>query len=203
VSDERKETYRQLKRWSTDPEDIDLVKPTSWMEATTALEANGSETPLPTYEHHLLCNEHGVFPAEMNEWESSVLKTEMQRDGFQAWYRNPSRASQDSLGIAYNDNGKVKIVRPDFIFFAMQEDGTIAADIVDPHGTYLSDALPKLQGLASYTETHLNVYRRVETVAKVGDKLRVLDLTDTAVRKAVAEARDAKSLYEGAFASDF
>jgi len=85
----------------------------------------------------------------------------------------------------------------------MQEDGTIAADIVDPHGTYLSDALPKLQGLASYTETHLNVYRRVETVAKVGDKLRVLDLTDTAVRKAVAEARDAKSLYEGAFASDF
>jgi len=203
LSDERQETYRQLKRWSTDPEDIDLVKPTSWMEATTALEANGSETPLPTYEHHLLCNEHGVFPAEMNEWESSVLKTEMQRDGFQAWYRNPSRASQDSLGIAYNDNGKVKIVRPDFIFFAMQEDGTIAADIVDPHGTYLSDALPKLQGLASYTETHLNVYRRVETVAKVGDKLRVLDLTDTAVRKAVAEARDAKSLYEGAFASDF
>lgn len=203
LSDERQETYRQLKRWSTDPEDIDLVKPTSWMEATTALEADGSKTLLPIYEHHLLCNENGTFPAEMNEWERHVLKTEMQRSGFQAWYRNPSRASQDSLGVAYSDNSKVKIVRPDFIFFATQADGTIAADIVDPHGTYLSDALPKLQGLASYTETHLNVYRRIETVAKVGNKLRVLDLTDMAVRKAVAEAKDAKSLYEGAFASDF
>lgn len=203
LSDERQETYRQLRRWSTDPEDIDIVKPTSWMEATTALEADGRKTPLPTYEHHLLCNEHGKFPAEMNEWESNVLKAEMQRDGFQAWYRNPSRASQDSLGIAYNDNGTARIVRPDFIFFATQADGTIVADIVDPHGTYLSDALPKLQGLASYTETHLNVYRRIETVAKIGDKLRVLDLTDLAVRKAVAEAKDTKSLYEGALASDF
>lgn len=203
LSDARQDVYRQIKGWSAEPGDIDLAKPTSWMEATSAREADGSETSLPTYEHHLLCDEDGLFPAEMNDWESEVLSTEMQRRGFLAWYRNPSRSSQDSLGIAYTHDDQIKIIRPDFIFFSTQSDGTIAADIVDPHGTYLSDALPKLQGLARYTETHLNVYRRVETVAKVGDKLRVLDLTDTAVRKAVAEAKDAKSLYEGAFASDF
>ena len=97
----RQEAYRQIKGWSTGPEDIDLAKPTSWMQATSAREADGSETPLPTYKHHLLCDEEGMFPAEMNEPESKVLTTEMQRQGFQAWYRNPSRASQDSLGVAY------------------------------------------------------------------------------------------------------
>jgi type III restriction enzyme len=33
--------------------------------------------------------------------------------------------------------------------------------------------------------------------------LRVLDLTSAAVRKAVAEANDANSLYESAFASNY
>jgi hypothetical protein len=47
-------------------QDIDLAKPKSWMEATTARESDGSETPLPTYEHHMLCDENGFFPVEMN-----------------------------------------------------------------------------------------------------------------------------------------
>jgi len=201
LSDERQETYRQIKGWSTDPEDIDLAKPTSWMEATTAREIDGSETPLPTYKHHLLCDDDGVFPAEMNDWEREVLLAEMQRQGFCAWYRNPSRSSQDSLGVAYTDNNRVKILRPDFIFFSTQSDGSIAADIVDPHGIHFSDALPKLRGLARYAETHPQAYRRIESVAKIGEKLRVLDMTDPTVRKAVSDAKDAKSLYEGAFAS--
>ena len=36
------------------------------------------------------------------------------------------------------------------------------------------------------------VDRRIESVAKVGDKLRVLDLTNGDIRRAVAEAKDAK-----------
>ena len=37
----------------------------------------------------------------------------------------------------------------------------------------------------------------------VGDKLRLLDLTDSTVRKEVGEAKDAKSLYESTFANDY
>lgn len=203
LSDERQEVYRQIREMSTEPEDIDLAKPRSWMEATCAREADGSETPLPTYADHMLCDEEGMFAAEMNTWEIEVLQAEMRRKGFQAWYRNPSRSSQDSLGIAYTDNTQVKIVRPDFIFFSTQSDGTVTADIVDPHGTQFSDALPKLQGLALYAETHPTVYRRIEALAKVEGELRVLDLTDPIVRKAVAEANDAKGLYESSFASDY
>jgi type III restriction enzyme len=204
LSDERQEAYRLIREMSTEPQDIDLAKPKSWMEATSVREADGSETPLPTYEHHLLCDETGQFPAEMNSWEIDVLQAEMKRKGLQAWYRNPSRSSQDSLGIAYtDDNNQVRIVRPDFIFFAVQSDGTIVADIVDPHGTQFSDALPKLQGLAKYAETHAGLYRRIETVAKIDDTLRVLDLTDATVRRAVADAKDAKSLYTGPHANNY
>jgi type III restriction enzyme len=202
LSDERQDVYRQIRSWSTDPEDIDLAKPSSWMEATSVRDADGKETPLAAYEKHLLCDENGVFPVELNTWESEILEKEMERQGFQAWYRNPSRSSQDSLGIVYGDNKELHLVRPDFIFFSAQNDDTITADIVDPHGTYLSDALPKLQGLARYAEAHSKTYRRIETVAKIGEKLRVLDLTDPMVRKEVAEANDAKRLYEGALAND-
>lgn len=203
LSDERQEAYRQIKAMSTEPQDIDLAKPTSWLEATVARDVDGTETPLPTYKHHLLCDEEGAFPSVLNTWEIEVLKSEMQRDGFQAWYRNPARSSQDSLGIAYTDNAQVKMVRPDFVLFFVQPDGSITADIIDPHGTQFSDALPKLRGLADYAEAHQQIYRRIEVIDKVGDKLRVLDLMNAEVRGAVGEAKDAKSLYGSSLASDY
>jgi hypothetical protein len=202
LSDERQEVYRSLKGMSTEPGEIDLALPKAWTVATTEQDAHGNKKPLPTYKQHLLCDENGLYPAEMNDWEKAVLATEMKRQGFQCWYRNPSRPSQDSLGIAYIEDQQFKIMRPDFIFFSADEDGTMA-DIVDPHGTQYGDALPKLQGLADYAESYGTVYRRIEAVAEVKGKLRVLDLTDAKVRNAVAEAEDAKSLYEGMLASDY
>lgn len=204
LSDERQEEYRQIKGMSAEPQDIDLAKPKSRLEPTIVREANGSDTAIPTYAHHLLCDADGNYPSELNSWEAGVLAKETQRDGFVAWYRNPSRASQDSLGIAYQEGGgQYRIVRPDFIFFAIKSDGSIVADIVDPHGVQLSDALPKLKGLAAYTETHRGDYRRVESVAKVGDSLRVLDLTDPEVRKAIIAAQSARELYESVVADSY
>lgn len=203
LSDERQEVYRSLKGMSADPGEIDLAMPKAWTVATTEQDAHGNKKPLPSYKQHLLCDESGLFPAEMNDWERAVLATEMKRPGFQFWYRNPSRPTQDSLGIAYTEDQQVKIMRPDFIFLSTQEDGTTAADIVDPHGTQYSDALPKLLGLAHYAEAYGAVYRRIEAVAEVKGKLRVLDLTDEKVRKAVAEAEDVKSLYARTLARDY
>lgn len=203
LSDERQEVYRSLKGMSTDPGEIDLALPKAWTVATTEQDVHGNKKPLPTYKQHLLCDENGLFPAELNDWEKAVLMEEMKRPGFHFWYRNPSRPSQDSLGIAYTEDQQIKIMRPDFIFFSAQEDGTTVADIVDPHGTQYGDALPKLQGLAEYAEAYGAVYRRIEAVAEVKGTLRVLDLTDAKVRKAVAEGDDVKSLYAGTLASDY
>ncbi|MBV6390492.1 DEAD/DEAH box helicase family protein [Nitrosomonas europaea] len=203
LPDNRQEVYRQIRALSREPQDIDLVRPVSWMEATAAREKDGTETKLPTYAHHLLCDEDGVYPVELNHWEKAVLKKEAQRDGFKFWYRNPNRPTQDSLGIAYVDGDETKIVRPDFLFFAESPDGTVAVDIVDPHSIHLADALPKLQGLARYAETHAQIYRRIEAVAEVGGKLRVLDLTSADIRQAVIDGTSAQSLYEGVLAGDY
>lgn len=202
LPDDRQDAYRQIKQLSAEPQDMDLMLPNSWME-NTAIREGGNETPIPTYENHLLSDESGQFPARLNEWEQRVVTIEAQRNGFNCWYRNPGRASQESLAIPYEDNGQVKLVRPDFIFFATQPDGTVVADIVDPHATFFRDAIPKLQGLARYAESHPGIYRRVDAVAEVSGRLRVLDLTDGDVRRAVYEVKDVQGLYGGELASDY
>ena len=48
-----------------------------------------------------------------------------------------------------------------------QLDRTIVANIVDPHGHHLADALPKLKSLAENAAAHLKIYRRVEAIAEI------------------------------------
>src|SRR2546428_288820 len=141
-----------------------------------------------------LCEQNLVFPESFNSWEDKVLLAELQREGNVAWYRNPARASQDSLGVTYEEDGKTKMVRPDFIFFARLPDGSIVADIVDPHGYHLADALPKLKGLARYAEINAEHFRRIEAVTAIGNGYKVLDLSEPAVRAAIRDATNAKTL---------
>lgn len=71
------------------------------------------------------------------------------------------------------------------------------ASIVDPHGQFLADSLPKLVGLANYAEDRSSYYGRIEAVAKVGDDFRSLDLKNVGVRAEVHLGPSAKSLFEG------
>lgn len=204
LSDERQEVYRQIREMSTNPLDVDLARPTTWMQPTYIRQTDGTESALPKFERHLLCDENGLFPVDFgSSWEDKVLLAELQRPGTIAWYKNPARASQDSLGITYEEGGEIKIVRPDFIVFAQLPDGSVATDIVDPHGIHFSDALPKLKGLAKYAEANQGIYRRIEAVAKIGETYRVLDLTETRVRDAIQSAVSAKVLYESGFAANY
>ena len=60
-----------------------------------------------------------------------------------------------------------------------------------------------MQGLALYAETHAKVYRRIESVAEAMGRLRVLDLTNEDVRKGIAAAKGAASLFTGGLARDY
>lgn len=203
LSHDRQESYRQIREMSTEPQDVDLIKPEAKFEPTKA-RINDVETPLQTYKSHLLCDDQGDYPAEFkSSWEEKVVATEMKREGFSFWYRNPQQPGQSSLSIAYPSGEQYGIVRPDFIFFAIDADGTVVADIVDPHGFHLVDALPKLKGLALYAETHAQAYRRIESVAEAKGKLRKLDLKNEDVRKGIADATDAQSLFIGGVARDY
>ena len=202
LGDDRKESYRQIVEMSTEPQDVELVKPVARFEPTKARE-NGKDTEIPSWADHLLCDKNGKYPAELKNWERSVVETESRRNGFKFWYRNPGQPGQSSLGVAYKKGEEFGIVRPDFIFFFERIDGSVQADIVDPHGTYLADALPKLQGLALYAEAHGARFGRIVSVAEAKGKLRALDLKNEEVRSALALANDLDALFAGVLASDY
>lgn len=203
LSDERQDVYREIREMSKEPMDVDLARPHSWMQPTTIREANGTEKALPRYVKHMLCSSDGMFPEDFNTWEIDVLNLELNRNDSVAWYRNPARASQDSLGVTYEDAGSIKMMRPDFIFFAQLPNGSIVADIVDPHGTQFSDSIPKLKGLAQYAEASGEHFRRIDAVAKVGDVYRVLDLKEAKVRTAINSATSVEELYSSDVAADY
>lgn len=197
LSDAQQEVYFRLEKQSTRPWYNTVLLPVAAQTNSRERRADGSEVDLPTYRLHLLSTEAGVYPAELNTWEEKVLEQEMQGQGFVGWYRNPSRGLRDSLAVPYKDptTGNWKPMRPDFLFFSRDDDGQLVADLIDPHGYHLTDALPKLRGLADFTEAVGRSFRRIEAVAELDGVLWKLDLKEDAVRAAIREATDAKALY--------
>lgn len=205
LSDARKAVYDRLERQSTQPERTALLVPTETQADRKVRHANGTEADVNTYRLHLMAAEDGNFPADLNGWEMEVLEQEMEREGFLGWYRNPSRALQESLAIPYKDpaTNDWKAMRPDFIFFSREPDGTLVADIIDPHGYHLDDALPKLNGLADFAETYGKEFRRIQSVAEVNGQFWMLDMTQPSIRAAVRDAVNAKALYLSTVASSY
>lgn len=200
LSDERRAEYDDIIAMSTEPQRIDILRPRVRAEETKCVDGK----LLPTVGDHLMTDEKGLFPiGSLNEWEAAVLQTEMGRGDFLAWYRNPSRASDDALAVAYKDaNDAWRRICPDFVFFHGMGDD-VKASIVDPHGHHLGDALVKLLGLANFAAEFGDELHRIESIAAVDGELRVLDMKLAAVREAVANATDAEALYSSPVAQAF
>jgi type III restriction enzyme len=201
LSDERRAVYQDLIAMSIDPQETDIMRPKVRAEETRDTDSQ----LVATRPGHLMSLPDGQFPiGSLNSWETSVLESEMNQPGFLAWYRNPGRASDDSLAVAYKDGkGNWRRLCPDFIFFT-QTDDVVQASIVDPHGHHLADAIPKLRGLAAFAVEYADDFHRIEAVAEMkGGKLRVLDVTRDSVRKAIDGATDAEKLYLSPAAQDY
>ena len=208
LSQSRQATYREIQLLSREPQSIELLRPEVWLEPTQARMVGGQlETEpedLPKFSKHLLTDSEGMFPGDFNDWETEVIHTEINRNSTVFWYRNPAQGKPESLGVAYEQGGDDRIVRPDFLVFSRSDEGTIAASIVDPHRHDYADSMPKLQGLARYAEKYGCHYVRIEAISKIGDSLRVLDLQEPSVREAVLAADiDAKHLYVGRHARNY
>lgn len=198
LPDERRVVYGDLRALAGEPQLADIQRPAIRTEPVEDLQGNR----LTTRPQHLLADESGQFPvASLNDWEITVLESELPRSV--AWYRNPARASADSLAIAYRDKqGAWRRMCPDFVFFE-RVNGVVRPSIVDPHGLHLDDALPKLKGLADYAERYADVFHRVEAIAVTGNGPRVLDMTEQQVRDAIRTAADAETIYLSGLASDY
>jgi type III restriction enzyme len=109
--------------------------------------------PFETKPLHLMADEDREFPiGSLNDWEVKVLERETGHSDLLAWYRNPGRASADSLAVASkNGKGAWRRLCPDFLFFT-GHDSAVRTSIIDPHGFHLGDALRTLRGVADLTE---------------------------------------------------
>jgi len=178
-----RDAYRMVEEQTTSPEALTVELRTNEKSATKS--ADGED--LPTFSGHIYADGDGLFPVQLNEWEREVIATEIGRPSFVAWYRNPQRATPNSLRIAYQDeSGKWSSLQSDFVIVSRRDDGSLAASIVDPHGDHLADAKAKLRALADFAEQYGERFLRIESIAKGPDgTLRSLDLQDANVRKAV------------------
>jgi hypothetical protein len=191
-----RDAYTRVQEQTTVPETVTVQLRQN--ERATTKDRNGDD--LPRHGSHVFADADGMYPADLNDWERTVVASELARDGFVAWYRNPGTATPASLRIAYqNDEGEWASLQPDFIVVSRRTDGTLGASIVDPHGDYLADARAKLQALAAFAERFGDRFVRIESVAKVEDgSLRVLDLADLALRAEVLAFQGGKvtALYQ-------
>lgn len=200
LGDARASEYREIFEQADHPVRLLMKQPANWQVPNTEADVNQSgevqgERPLPRWLEHLMISpDDQLFPSRLNEWEQHVQATEKSRDGFRGWFRN-SGSAMTSLNIAYPlPEDRWGRLRPDFIFFH-DVAGSMKASIVDPHGAHLADALPKLKGFVRFVEAYGDEFHRVESVIKIDGTFRVLDIKDAAVRKAILEAEDAKTLY--------
>jgi type III restriction enzyme len=113
------------------------------------------------------------------------------------WYRNPSRAAFDSLGIAYRDEtGNWRSMHPDFVFFHEVQGKTVAS-IVDPHSIHLDDAAIKLKALAKFAGEYGSAFHRIEALAEVDNRMKVIDMQVAAVRESVLFGEKSPPLSSG------
>lgn len=194
LSESRQSLYAEITAMSTDPQLISMALPKNRQEETRRAIGDATQI-LDQRPLHLLSDDDGMFPVgKLNPDEVQVLDTEIQRGDLLAWYRNPT-GGRDSMSIAYQDvHGAWRTLRPDFLFFVAVADG-VRANIVDPHGSWLPDALPKLRGMARFAEVYGESFHRIESISRIDGELRVLDFTLPEVRKIVLDAIDADSAY--------
>lgn len=197
LPESRQSLYADITAMSTDPQLISMALPRNRQEETKravgAFEQLMERRPL-----HLLADEEGMFPVgKLNPDELQVLDAEKARGDLLAWYRNPT-AGRDSMSIAYQDkHGDWRTLRPDFLFFVHSNAG-VKVNIVDPHGSWLPDAIAKLRGMARYAQVYGENFHRIESISRIDGELRVLDFTLPEVRETVFGAVDADTAYRQA-----
>ncbi|MBB5786384.1 DEAD/DEAH box helicase family protein [Jiangella mangrovi] len=186
LPDVRQQEYEDIRAMATEPQLGSLRPPRTRIEGFSVEDEYGQLTVAPLAPLHLMSDDDGQFPlTDLNEWERKVVLAEISRPDARGWYRNPSRAAFDSLGIAYRDqDGNWRSMHPDFVFFH-EIGGKIVASIVDPHGHHLDDAATKLRALARFARDYRDLFHRIEAVAEIASGMRVLDMKLSMVQEAV------------------
>ncbi len=205
LSDVRQQVYEDIRAMATEPQKGILRSPRTRVEGFS-IEEEGEIIPAPLAELHLMSDERGLFPiTSLNSWEYKIFLAELGRGNLKAWYRNPSRAAFDSLGITYRDDktGNWRSMHPDFVFFH-EVNGKIVPSILDPHGHHLEDALMKLKALANFAQVYGDVFHRIEALAEIDREMKVIDMKKKSVREQLLVTKQsAEEVYRSKLAVNY
>lgn len=149
---------------------------------------------------HLYADEKGEAVFKLNDWEQKVLDVERRRESFVCWVRNiPNKES--SLCIQYQLGMELKPHFPDFIV-VHRVNGHFEFVLLEPHYSGYADSIPKLKGMAMYSERCTTVKRnemmRIKETA-TGDKVETLNAASSLVRnniKHLLSQDDLENLFE-------
>ena len=174
----------------------------NWVEKNISVPIGvaGQNKLYETYKKHLICTSNGLAYLKLNDLEKYVVNKETSNEYNIAWYRNPSYVSNNSLAIPYRvGKDELKNFFPDFIFFEETNDGRIIRNIVDPHGEWMSDSVPRLEGYIEYLKNHYNDFAKVLVITKIDNEYRYLDLKNHNVIKLIKEFKgsSARELFKG------
>ncbi|MBC6946466.1 hypothetical protein DWB58_00745 [candidate division KSB1 bacterium] len=180
----KQEYYWRLRRVAKNPEPEPLRLPPS-----ISVRKEGANL-----EKHLFVDDSGMFCAKLNEtWETPVINEELSRKEVIGWLRNIPRKPW-SLCVPYKLNGEDKGCYPDFLIFRL-EGSEIIVDIIEPHRTDLTDAVPKAKGLAEYARKHGDQFGRIEYIIVTrGGEIMRLDLNKEAIRERVLKVESQSHL---------
>jgi len=198
-----KDAFLRVQGQTTAPEPVSIELPTT-LRAPTRESNFADALLLPTFANHVFADKSGRFPAKFNSWETRVLALESSRPEFVAWYRNPSRATVAAHRICYeSSDGEWASLQVDFLVVSRLPSGTLGVSLIDPHGAYLADAVPKLRGLVSFARKFGDRFVRIESITDVDGTLKVLDIQHGDVRDAIDAFGGAQcaTLYEGPLAA--
>jgi len=204
LPDIRQQEYENIRAMATEPQKGVLRPPRTRIEGFS-VEEDGQIVAAPLAPLHLMSDENGQFPlTSLNSWEREIVLAELARPNIRGWYRNPSRAAVDSLGIAYRDDstGNWRSMHPDCVFFH-EIQGKVVASILDPHGYHLDDALMKLKALAAFAATYGDAFHRIEALAAVDGRMKVIDMKTYGQRAVAVREETAEYMYRSSIAVDY
>ena len=175
LSADRQLSYSDVRAMAREPEVMTPTLPSGPITMP-------SDESVAAYQCHLYADRKADYRARLGVWEQHALAVEQARDGFVAWYRNPTGGQRCVRVPYFLEQGYGKLY-PDFVVVHRDDDGDLRASIVDPHGHHLADASSKLRGLASYAHEHGDAFARIIGVIQdKNGKFRMLDLKDATVR---------------------
>ncbi len=186
LNESARHEFERLQEHADDPSDRALALPHT-------VQSRRSDKSIDWPKH--LYAEEGLYPDELNKWETNVVEEQLADNDLVCWVRNKERKSW-ALTIPYeNGNGSYSAMYPDFLFFR-EVDGEVTVDLIDPHGIHLVDAPAKARGLARYADRHGAVFGRFEMVIYDSDTDRqhTLDLKSATTRRRVAGVTTAQHL---------